>query len=155
MENFFNYISKPLKPEDVELWLSANNIIIEKVGLFSDFCNTLDILINATYLGDGDNKTETKIKLTDIENEQHFKWCWNTTIEIFKKENIIFSTEGEHYDYFYSFFDEVFYSENELDLKKSTRSFYKDLFDLDKPFTKSDLDMLTNIYKLLDGNIEK
>lgn len=155
MENFFNYISKPLKPEDVELWLSANNIIIEKVELFSDFCNTLDILINATYLGDGDNKTETKIKLTDIENEQHFKWCWNTTIEIFKKEKIIFSTEGEHYDYFYSFFDEVFYSENELDLKKSTRSFYKDLFDLDKPFTKSDLDMLTNIYKLLEGNIEK
>lgn len=155
MENFFNYISKPLKQEDVELWLRANNVIIEKVDLFSDFCNTLDILINETYLGDYDSNSETRIKLTDVENKQHFKWCWVKTIDIFKKEDIVFSIDGEHYDYFYSFFSEIFYSNNELNLKKSIRNFYKDLFDLDKQFTKSDLDMLTNMYKLLDNNIEK
>ena len=34
MENFFNYITKPINVEDVEVWLKANNIIIEKVNLF-------------------------------------------------------------------------------------------------------------------------
>ena len=31
--------------------------------------------------------------------------------------------------------------------------FIKDLFDQDKPFAKSDLDILTEIYKLLDKNV--
>lgn len=154
MENFFNYITKPLKSEDVELLLRANNIIIEKVELFSDFCHTLNILIDDTYLGDDDN-SETKIKLTEDDNRSHFNWCWEKTIKIFNEEGINFNHQGEHYDYFYSFFDEIFYSKNDNNLKKSTYVFYSDLFDLDKPFTKSDLDMLINIYKLLDNNIER
>jgi hypothetical protein len=154
MENFFNYITKPLKSEDVELLLRANNIIIEKVELFSDFCHTLNILIDETYLGDEDN-FETNIKLTNDDKRNHFNWCWNKTIEFFKEEQINFIREGEHYDYFHSFFDEIFYSRNDFKLKKSTHGFYDELFDLDKPFTKSDLDMLINIYKLLDSNLEK
>jgi hypothetical protein len=155
MENFFNYITKPIKPDDVELWLSANNIIIEKVELFGDFCVTLTILISDTYLGDDELRGETKIKLNEEENTQHFNWCWFKTIEIFNLENIIFNNEGGHYDYFQSFFNEMFYNQKENKLKTSITDFFEELFDLEKPFTKSDLDMLTNIYKLLDNNIEK
>lgn len=155
MENFFNYITKPIKPEDAELWLSANNIIIEKVELFGDFCLTLNILILDTYLGDDETRGETNIKLTEEEDIQHFNWCWNKTIEIFDLENIIFNQKGEHYDYFLSFFTEMFYNQPEVNLKTAIPNFFEDLFNLEKSFTKSDLDMLTNIYKLLDNNIEK
>jgi hypothetical protein len=154
MENFFNYITKPIKPEDVELWLGANNIIIEKVELFGDFCLTLNILITDTYLGDDELKGETKIILNDDENKQHFNWCWDKTIKIFNIEGIDFIKEGEHYEYFQSFFTEMFYNQPEVKLKTSIPDFFDDLFNLDKPFTKSDLDMLTNIYKLLDNSIE-
>ena len=37
MENFFNYISKPVHPDDVQVWLDMNNIIPEKVELYADF----------------------------------------------------------------------------------------------------------------------
>ena len=37
MENFFDYISKPMKPDDVDIWLRVNNIVPEKLELFSDF----------------------------------------------------------------------------------------------------------------------
>jgi hypothetical protein len=38
---------------------------------------------------------------------------------------------------------------------KQIKSFFEDLFDLKKPFTKSDLDMLTDLYKSLDKNLKK
>lgn len=155
MENFFNYISKPLNSKDVEVWLSANNIILEKVNLFYDFCVTLNLIVEDTYLGDEKIDKETKIKLTEQDNKNHFKWCWDSTISNFKKEGITFNNEGEHYNYFLNFFEEVFYTNNDADFKKTVYDFYDELFDLDKPFTKSDLDMLTNIYKLLDNNIDK
>ena len=74
MENFFNYITKPLKPEDIDIWFKMNNIISEKMELYSDFCHTLYILIYDTYLGQDDVSTETKIKLTDDDNLKHFEW---------------------------------------------------------------------------------
>ena len=30
-----------------------------------------------------------------------------------------------------------------------------ELFDVKKPFTKSDLDMLSTVYKILDNNLKK
>jgi hypothetical protein len=155
MENFFNYITKPMKPDDVELWFKVNDIIYEKLELFSDFSHTLYILMSETYFDDHETPKETKIQLSDEDNVNHFKWCWNKTIEIFKQENITFKSEGDHYVYFKSFFDDIFYNQKEMSVKKSIDVFFNDLFNLDKPFTKSDLDMVSNIYKLLDKNIEK
>ena len=62
MEFFFNWMAKPLNPEDVDAWFRANNIIPEYSELFKDFCFSLLFLIKDTYLGDshGDSK-ETKI----------------------------------------------------------------------------------------------
>lgn len=155
MEKFFNYITKPIKSEDVEVWLKANNIILEKVNLFNDFCVTLNLIVEETYLGDEELNKETNIRLTEQDNKNHFKWCWNKTISNFKKEGIIFNDEGEHYNYFLNFFQEIFYLNDDIDFRKSTYHFYDELFDLDKPFTKSDLDMLTDIYKLLNSNIDR
>ena len=155
MENFFNYITKPLNPEDVDLWFRVNNIIPEKLELFSDFSHSLNIVICETYLGEDTHSVETKITLSDEDKLNHFDWCWKKTVDNFKKENITFNGKGEHYDYFKSFFDEIFYNQKEDSVRKSISNFFNDLFDLNKPFTKSDIDMISSIYKLLDKNIKK
>lgn len=109
MGNFFNYITKPIKPEEVYVLFRANNVIREKMELYSDFTLTLNILVVNTYLGENDTPKETKINLTSKDNENHFSWCWGKTMDIFQDEGIKFNREGEHFDYFKSFFDEVFY----------------------------------------------
>jgi hypothetical protein len=155
MENFFNYISKPLTPEDVDIWFRVNNIIFEKLELYSDFSHSLNQLMLQTYLGENTTSIETKINLSADDNQKHFEWCWVKTIENFKQENITFSTKGEHLDYFKSFFDEVFYNQKEIRVRQSIGNFFTELFNVKKPFTKSDLDMVSTIYKVLDKNNKK
>jgi hypothetical protein len=154
MENFFNYITKPLNPEDVDVWFRVNNIIPEKLELFSDFSHSLNITIVDTYLGENTLPNETKIIMSEDDNIKHFDWCWNKTISSFEKENINFSIKGEHYDYFQSFFNDIFYNQSDDKIRKSIGNFFSDLFDIKKPFTKSDLDMISTIYKTLDRNLK-
>lgn len=154
MENFFNYISKPLQPEEVELWFKSNNMISEKMELYSDLAHSLNQLILETYLGEIDTTNEIKIKLTDIDNQNHFEWCWDKVISNFNRENIEFEKRGGHFDYFESFFDETFYNQANYKVKTSISYFFTDLFNNEKSFTKSDLDMVTTIYKILDKHIK-
>ena len=109
MENLFNYISKQVDPEEVDIWFKINNIIPEKLELYYDFCHSLYLLIISTYLGDDDNK-ETNIQMTEEDNLKHFVWCWNKNIENFSKENILFELDGDHFKYFYTFFLDIFYN---------------------------------------------
>jgi len=153
MENFFNWVTKPMSNEDVEIWFNMNNMIPEKGELFFDYCISLFNLVSLTYLGGDGTSNETNVVMDDSDKEKHFQWCWNTTIENFKKENIRFSVKGEHYDYFSTFFMEVFYNQKNNSVKESIGIFLNELFDKSKTFTKSDLDLYTEIYKLLDKNI--
>ena len=153
--DFINWISKPVPEEELKIWFSVNNIIYERAELYRDFCVSLVILINETYFGDKDGKFESEIQMTDEDNLNHFDWCWNKTIENFKKENIKFLQEGNHKIYFKSFLGDVFYNQKDQTVKKSVSKFLDDLFSRDKGFSKSDLDLLTEIYKLMDSNIEK
>ena len=155
MENFFNWMTKPMMNEEVEVWFNMNNIIPEKGELFYDFCLSLLGLIKDTYLGEETNHNETKISLSDDDKLKHFEWCWKSTIENFKKENIKFNLKGEHYDYFSSFLMEIYYNQKNISVRNSIDNFLKDLFDRETPYTKSDLDLYTELYKLLDRNIIK
>ena len=155
MENFFNYITQPVKPEDVEKWFKGNNILNEKLELFSDFSHSLNLLIVETYLGQQDSPNETKIVMSDDDNSKHFEWCWDKTVNNFIKEDLNFDNRGEHFDYFKSFFDEIFYTQKDEKIRKSITNFFTDLFDINKPFTKSDLDMVSTIYKILDKHLNK
>ncbi len=141
-----------MDPDDVDIWFRVNNIIPEKMDLYYDFSFSLYYLILDTYLGD-DKNSETKIVLSDEDNLKHFEWCWNKTIENFQKEEITFNKKGDHYDYFLSFFTDIFYNQKESKIKSSIGTFFNDLFDRKKPFTKSDLDMISSIYKSLDKNM--
>lgn len=145
---------KPVNPEDVELWFKINNIRVEKSELFSDFFISLFFLINDTYLGNTDENRETNIILTGDDNQNHFDWCWNNILNSFKKEKIIFGNTGDHYDYFLSFFMDMYYNQPDKLVKETIPQFVDELFDLNKFFTKTDLEMFTNTYKILERSLK-
>ena len=155
MENFFNYITKPLPNDEVVTWFDANNIVYEKLELFADFSVSVYELMKNTYLGESNVPNDTKIVLSEEDDQKHFEWCWYKTIENFKKEGIEFKRSGEHLEYFKTFYAELFYKQKEEMLRNGVKQFFEELFDLQKPFTKSDLDMILTIYKYLDKNIKK
>ena len=71
----------------------------------------------------------------------------------FKKEEILFEEDGDHYVYFKIFFEEIFYKQDDKKIRNSIDIFFRDVFDFEKTFTRSDLDMILEIYKNLDKNI--
>jgi hypothetical protein len=152
MENFFNWMTKPLPKEELIIWFNVHNMTYEKIDLCGDFFKSLNQIIMDTYLGD--STSETKISLSYDDNLSHFEWCWNKVIENFKRENIIIKSDGEHKDYFQSFFMDTFYNQTESSLKKSISKFLNEIFDVGITYSKSDLDLLTELYKLIEKNSE-
>ncbi|MFN7656268.1 MAG: hypothetical protein ACK5OW_00595 [bacterium] len=144
--DFIEYISKPMNKEDISLMYKINNITPERTGLYLDFTQTIYQTIISTYLGDEvmDNKS---IK-------EHFDWCWNKTVNSFKKEEIFFDS-NELYNYFYTLFLESFYSENDksdLNVNKLLE-FWLDIFNFSKTKTRSELEAFIDLYKLFDKSL--
>lgn len=153
MENFFNWMSKPIPNDEVMIWLNVHNMNYEKIELYGDIFKSLNHVIIDTYMGDTNKNYETKISLTQEDKDLHFIWCWNKVVEGFKKENIKIKEEGEHKEYFKSFFMDTFYNHPDRNIKDAIPNFLIEIFDLNKPFSKSDLDILTELYKLLERSI--
>ena len=152
MENFFNWMVKPLPKEEVIIWFNVHNMNYEKIELIGDISKSLTKVIMDTYLGD--SVSETKIILSEEDNKSHFEWCWKKTIEDFRKENIIIKSNGDHKDYFKSFFLDTYYNQKQDSVKQSIPKFLDEIFDTDVTYSKSDLDLLTELYKLMEKNIE-
>tara|TARA_R110000868_G_scaffold30911_2_gene113766 strand:- start:32 stop:490 length:459 start_codon:yes stop_codon:yes gene_type:complete len=152
MENFFNWMTKPVPKEEIILWFNIHNMTYEKIELCGDFFKSLNQIIMDTYLGD--STSETKISLSNEDNLSHFEWCWTKVIENFKKENIIIKSDGDHKDYFQSFFMDTFYNQTESNLKQSIPKFLNEIFEIGITYSKSDLDLLTELYKLIEKNSE-
>ena len=152
MENFFNWMSKPIPQDEVIIWFNVHNMNYERIELYGDIFKSLNYIIIDTYMGE--ETSETKISLSQEDKESHFEWCWNKMLEDFKKENIIIKHGGEHKEYFRSFFFDTFYNQSEKNIKESISNFLVEVFDVEKPFSKSDLDILTELYKLMEKNIE-
>ena len=155
MENFFNWVTKPLPNDEVIMWFNAHNMIHEKIGLFGDIFKSLNYLIEDTYMGDtnGDS-VETKIVLSQQDKESHFDWCWGKMVDNFVQENIIITSDGEHKDYLKSFYMDTYYNQSDKKVKMSVSIFIGEIFDVSKPFSKSDLEMITEIYKMMDKNVK-
>jgi hypothetical protein len=156
MENFYSWMIKPISSDDVEIWFNMNNMIPEKRELFADFTFSLYYLIRDTYLGDEFTETqETKVLLSQEEKTNHFDWCWRKTIENFSKEGINFNFDGEHREYFEQFFNDLFYNAEKKEIAQNISKFFNEVFNENKAFTKSDLDMMTDIYKRLNKNLKQ
>lgn len=122
----------------------ANNIKFERCELYSDFVQSLLMLIYDTYLGDDiTNKKQQK---------KHYDWCWDKNVDNFLKEGFHLTNEKSK-EYFFQFLNETFYNntnkDNDYTDKKSLK-FWLDVFDYVKPKTKSELDVLIEIYKILE-----
>lgn len=152
MENFFNWMSKPVPNDEVIIWFNIHNMNYEKIELYGDIFKSLNYIIIDTYMGD-DNK-ETKIFLSQEDKESHFEWCWKKMLSNFKEEGVIIKELGEHKDYYSDFFMNTFYNPIDKNIKETIPNFLFDVFDTEKLFSKSDLDILTELYKLMDKNIE-
>lgn len=155
MENFFNWISKPVPSDEVIIWFNVHNMIYERIELYGDIFKSLDYIIRDTYMGDNfDDVKETKIIVSKEDNKKHFEWCWKKTISDFERENVIIDNIGEHKDYVESFYFDTFYSQKDQIVKNSIPKFLNQIFDMTQQFTKSDLDMLTEFYKMMEKNVK-
>jgi hypothetical protein len=155
MDQFFNWLSKPMEPEDVNAWFMANNIVPEMSDLFRDFCFSFIGLMRTTYLGDSHGEfKETKIGLDSDDKKTHFQWCWDKTIKNFEKENIFFNFDEESIEYFESFFFEVFYNQPDEEVRNELESFFYQLFNRRRPMSKSDIEMFTDVYKILEKSLK-
>lgn len=152
MENFFKWLAVPIPKDELETYFNMNNINREKVDLFLDILMSLNAAITKTYLGDSEDNS-LSVAYTDEDKEKHFNWCWAKTIDSFKKENIILNENGDHYKYLKIFYFDIFYNKIDGINHLAIKSFIKELFDIEGTYSKADLQILTEIYKLLDNNL--
>lgn len=146
-DKYFEYISSENYKQQVDVWYKVYNISREKTELFHDFLISLYELIDTTFLG-------TDVIITEQEQKEHFNWCWDKTITNFSKERIIFKESGTHHQYLWIFFSEAYYyTQIEDEEVKIPEYFYK-LFNFNYQKTRSELDILTEIYKILEQNLK-
>jgi hypothetical protein len=106
-------------------------------------------------LGDSfDNNKETNIGLTLDDKVSHFDWCWKKTVDNFSKENIFFVKTDESYEYFKNFFMDVFYNQEQEVVKNSLNDFFNSIFSRKNQHSKSDIEMFTELYKLLEKSLD-
>lgn len=144
---FIKYISTPLTPEEMMLLYKANNINYNKCNLYYDFIVSLNYKVYNTFLGDDVINSEKDI-------HSHFMWCFKDTIKDFKKENIIFENLEELNDYFYNFYIELFYNNpNKKECVDKLNKLAILSFDYDRIKTRSDLDVLIELYRLFEKSL--
>ena len=145
-EEFYNYITEPVTPEDMRLWVRHKNIDVDRTDLFYDFIDSVHTIVHETFLGDD-------VITNEDDKQKHFNWCWNKTINNFKEESIIFNVEGDHYEYFWNFFYESYYKDKDKRDVENINNYFLILTKLHILKTKSELDMLSDIYILLNSNL--
>lgn len=144
-----NYINTPMSRESITVLYNANNITHEKCELYSDFIQSVILIVFDTYMGDD---------ITDIaQRKNHFKWCWDKNIENFKKEGIGVASL-KLYNYFLEFMNEVYYSttnkSENTKINANILKLWSYIFDYDNNKSKSDMDTLIEVYKLLEVSIK-
>ena len=147
-QDFAENVTSDNYSHQIDIWCRTYNISRERTELFYDFLISLYDLIEETYLGPD---------VLFYENDQrgHFTWCWDKIIESFNKEKIYFKPRGNHYEYFWNFFLEAYYFvQMDGDKLKIEEYFFK-LFDLKYRKSRSELDIVTEIYKMLEQNLKK
>jgi hypothetical protein len=129
---------------NINITYVSNNIKFEKCELYSDFIQSLLILVYDTYLGDDiTNKHQRK---------KHYEWCWDNNINNFIREGINLNNEKSK-EYFFQFLSATFYDKVDKEIyytDNKSLKFWLDVFDYLKPKTNSELDILIEIYEILE-----
>lgn len=147
--SFLAYINNPMSKESVAVLFASNNIKFEKCELYSDFVQSLLMIVFDTYLGDDVMDYDSQIN--------HFKWCWDKNVSSFANEGLIFENK-KLYNYFLEFTLEVFYSYKEKKpfdyTDKGILRIWSDIFDFNKTKTNSDVDTLIEIYTIFEKSLK-
>lgn len=147
-EGYIEFVTSESYKHQIDIWHKAYNINKEKIELFHDFLLSLYEIVNETYLGVDVIKDETN-------QRNHFNWCWDKVIGNFTKENINFKERGEHYEYFWNFFHEAFYLKQLDEDVVRIPEYIEKLFNFKHKKSRSELDILSELYKLLNLNLKK
>ena len=145
--DLIEFVSKPMKKEDVLILYRVNNVIPEKMELYLDFIQSLYDIVTTTYLGDD--------VMSVRDTKKHFGWCWNQVVTSFRKEHIYFEDNIEIYSYFSTLFKESFYEEDDKSDKNvgQLMEFWSSTFKYEPIKTRSELETLFDLYKLFDKSI--
>lgn len=145
--DLIEFVSKPMRNEDVLLLYRVNNVIPEKTELYLDFIQALYDTVTTTYLGDD--------VMSDKDIKKHFSWCWNQVLTSFRKEHIYFEDNIEIYSYFSLLFTESFYDEEDKSESniKPLMDFWRTTFTYSSTKTRSGLEAFFDLYKLFDKSI--
>jgi hypothetical protein len=146
MENkgYIEFLSSESHKNQIDTWYKSYNIVYEKAQLCRDFLISLLDLLESTYLG-------KDVMMDDADIKNHFLWCFNEVVSNFEKEKIYFRKDGFYVDYLWTFFYQTFYE----DKLKRIRLYLYNLFVFNYDKTKTDLEMLTEFYTILNQNLKK
>ncbi len=147
MENseFMNYITNPLTSDQMNLLYKANDIKFDRCNLYYDFIKSLNKVIVDTYLG-------SEYISTDREVKEHYLWCFNKVVSNFKGEQILFDDVDKLKEYFFYFYDELFYKDSDKLLNKLD-NLAEFSFDFHRIKSRSDIDIMIELYKLFEKSI--
>jgi len=149
--DFLSYIKTPLSENSIAVLYSANNVRYERCQLYSDYIQSLLLIIFDTYMGDD--------IMSDEERVNHFHWCWNKNINNFREEGIIFNDSDIAFNYFLEFMFEVFYTvdgkEGKPHIAITIRTLWLSLFSYNRIKTRSDMDNFIEIYGILEKSLKK
>jgi hypothetical protein len=147
MENseFVNYITNPLTIDQMNLLYKANDVKFDRCNLYYDFIKSLNKVIVDTYLG-------SEYITTDREVKEHYLWCFNNIVDNFKEENIIFDDVVRLKEYFFYFYDELFYKDSDKFLNKLD-NLAEFSFDFHRIKSRSDIDIMIELYKLFEKSL--
>jgi hypothetical protein len=151
MENnkgYIEFLTSESHKNQIDTWYKAYNIVYEKTQLYRDFLISLLDLLDSTYLGN-----DVLIEEDDI--KKHFLWCFNEIVNNFEKEKIYFRRDGFYIEYLWTFFHQTFYLSESEDKLKRIREYLYNLFVFNYEKTKTDLEMLTEFYTILNQNLKK
>lgn len=147
-ENYLEFVSSENYKQQIDIWYRAYNISREKVSLFYDFVASIHDLVDETYLG-------PDVMDREVDQKNHFTWVWDKVIENFSKEKIYIKERGAHYEYFWNFYLEAYYYVQMEDGVTRIPEYFLKLFHFEHRKSRSELDILTEIYKILDQNLKK
>ena len=147
---FFTYISAPIPDELRDISFKVNRILPEKTELYHEILISLFDIVFNTYLGRELINTEKK-------SVEHFEWCWKKNISNFNKEKIFLKEDKEIMNYFTQFTLESFYNEKinkRHDIETKIKWFWGKCFDYSGCRTRSELDILVEVYKLFEKTLK-
>jgi hypothetical protein len=147
-EDYIEFETTDKYKHQIDIWYRAYNIHREKIELFYDFLSSLYELVDTTFLG-------VDVLFNETDQRNHFNWCWDKLLSDFSKEKIYFKEKGNHYEYLWNFFYEAYYGTKMDEGSPRMGEYFYKLFDFKHKKSRSELDMLTEVYKLLEQNLKK